>query len=487
MTRGMRRRYEPTWLSLQNHTTPQWLRESKFGIYTHWGLYSVPACGPNGSWYAHNMYRPGNPQFDYHERTFGPATEFGYKDLIPLFTAEQFDAGEWARLFKAAGAKFAGPVAEHHDGFSLWNSGVNKWNAANMGPKRDVVGELEKAIRSQGMRFMTAFHHFEHWWFYPHWRSDCDVSDPQFAGLYGPLHNLDGLPEAAGDRRSEWMLQDRPDGAFLDFWRAKIDEVVDNYRPDLMWFDFGLNFVQEDHKKRMLADYYNKEQAWDTELALTYKTHDLVPGVALVDYELGRMDRLTYYDWITDTSIDDQGAWGFVSDAGFKNASALIHNLVDNVSKNGYLLLNVGPKADGSIPDEARERLLAMGDWLRINGEAIYSTTPWVTYGEGPTEMTDSGMFSERHEVAYTSQDYRFTCTDDCIYAICLGWPDETSTIKSMRRLNQGEVRAVSMLGSDQPLKWDLTANGLEVRRPDAKPCDLAYVYKIQRRNPFNP
>ena len=349
----MHRQYEPTWHSLQNHRTPQWLRESKFGIYTHWGPYSVPACGPNGSWYPHNMYRPGNPQHDHHERTFGPASAFGYKDFIPLFTAEKFDADEWAQLFKSAGAKFAGPVAEHHDGFSLWNSKVNEWNAARMGPKRDVVGELEKAIRGQGMRFMTAFHHFEQWWFYPHWRNDCDVSKPEFSGLYGPLHNLDGFGDDAGDRGREWVLQDRPDGAFHDFWRAKIDEVVEAYRPDLMWFDFGLRFVQEDYKKKMLADYYNKEQEWGTELAVTYKTHDLVPGVALVDYELGRMDKLTYYDWITDTSIDDQGAWAFVTDAGFKKTSALIHNLVDNVSKNGYLLLNVGPKADGSIPEEA--------------------------------------------------------------------------------------------------------------------------------------
>ena len=171
----MKRVYEATWTSLQNHRTPKWLREAKFGIYTHWGLYSVPACGPNGSWYARNMYHKDTPQFAYHEKTFGPATEFGYKDFIPMFTAEKFDPEEWAKLSKDSGAKFAGPVAEHHDGFSMWDSHSNPWNAARMGPQQDIVGRLETAIRDQGMKFMTAFHHFEQWWWYPHWRRDCDV------------------------------------------------------------------------------------------------------------------------------------------------------------------------------------------------------------------------------------------------------------------------------------------------------------------------
>ena len=154
-------RCEPSWPSLRNHNTPALLRDDKFGIYTHWGIFSVPACGPNGSWYGHNMYRPGNPQFEFHEKTYGPASEFGYKDLIPKFDGSNFDADEWAKIFKSSGARFAGPVAEHHDGFSLWNSKVNEWNSTRMGPRRDVTGELEKAFRAQGMRFMVALHHAE--------------------------------------------------------------------------------------------------------------------------------------------------------------------------------------------------------------------------------------------------------------------------------------------------------------------------------------
>ncbi|MEE8397400.1 MAG: alpha-L-fucosidase, partial [Desulfobacterales bacterium] len=222
----MTKHYEPDWASLRKHNTPQWLRDDKFGIYTHWGIYSVPACGPNGTWYAHNIYRGGNNQAEYHEKTFGPVSEFGYKDFIPQFTAEKFDAKEWASIFKSSGARFAGPVAEHHDGFSMWDSKVNEWNAAKMGPKRNVVGELEKAFRDEGMRFMVALHHAEQWWFYPHWRSDCDVSNPEYAGLYGPMHNLDGLDPEIVERWREWMAQDRPTKAFLEFWRAKIDELM---------------------------------------------------------------------------------------------------------------------------------------------------------------------------------------------------------------------------------------------------------------------
>lgn len=494
----MTERYTPDWGSLRNHGTPKWLQDDKFGIYTHWGIYSVPERGPNGTWYPHNMYRPGNGKGDqaaYHEKTFGPASQFGYKDFIPMFTAEKFDPDEWAQLFKASGARFAGPVAEHHDGFSMWNSKVNKWNSMRMGPKRDVTGELERAYRAAGMRFMVALHHAEHWWFYPHWRDDCDVSDPRYAGLYGELHNLEGFAEGTIENGNDWLAQDRPSKAFLDNWRAKIDELIDGYQPDLIWFDFGIRLLQENYKKRFLADYYNKETEWGKQVAVTYKGHDFAPGAAIVDYELGRMDQLTYYDWITDTSVDDMGAWSFVREAGFKKVSTLVHNLVDNVSKNGYLLLNVGPKADGSIPDGAKECLSGIGDWLKINGEAIFETRPWVAYGEGPTEMESKGHFSERREVNYTPEDIRFTCRNNILYATFLGWPgensvirfnqDESSSFATIKRLEASEIESVRMLGVDRELEFAMTRNGLEIKGPSEPPCQHAFVFKIVRKEPF--
>ena len=488
--------YQPNWESLRDHVTPKWLQDGKFGIYTHWGIYSVPACGENGSWYGHNIYRPPNKQAEFHEKTYGSVSRFGYKDLIPMFGGENFDPDEWAELFSASGARFSGPVAEHHDGFSMWDSKVNPWNSAKMGPKRDVTGELERACRAQGMKFMVALHHAEHWWFFPHWLADCDVSDPRFAGLYGELHNVDGIDSSLATKIQDWTAQDRPTKAFLDTWRQKLDELVDGYQPDLVWFDFGLRFLQEDYKKRFLADYYNKEDEWGRELAVTYKGHDLAVGSAIIDYERGRMDELTYYDWITDTSVDDQGAWSYVTDAKFKSVTNLVHNLVDNVSKNGYMLLNVGPKADGSIPDGAKQCLMGIGQWLAINGEAIFETRPWVSYGEGPTKMESAGMFSERQEVQYTSKDIRFTCRDNILYATILGWPEqnkvlielnqnEESYFKTIKLLEPGEVESVRMLGVDRELDFSMTHIGLEVDIPDGKPCEHAFVLKITRRDPF--
>jgi alpha-L-fucosidase len=492
----MQQPFQPNWRSLREHATPQWLKDAKFGIYTHWGVYSVPACGRNGTWYPYNMYREGTPQHEYHAKTYGPPATFGYKDFIPMFTGEKFDPDEWAALFKEAGARFAGPVGEHHDGFTMWDTQLTEWNAAKMGPKRDIVGELERAIRGQGMRFMVALHHAENWWFFPHWRKDFDTSDPRYAGLYGPPHNLEGPLAPAEERPQQraslythpWPFeeQDKPNKQFIDLWRAKTLEVIDKYQPDLMWWDFALERVPESYKQEYLAYYYNKAREWAKEVVVTYKWNHLVPGSAVIDLELGRFKHQTYHDWITDSSVDDQGAWSFVHDAGFKPVSALVHNLVDNVSKNGYLLLNVGPRADGTIPDEAKECLRGMGRWLAVNGEAIYGTTPWQVYGEGPTQMTTEGAFSEEQEVEYTGQDIRFTTKDDALYAICLGRPEGRVTIGSVAPLlYESEIRAVTLLGHTGELNWRFTPRGLTIDVPTGHPHDHAYAFKISRGGPF--
>jgi len=485
--------YVATWNSLRRHKIPTWFQNAKFGIYTHWGIYSVPACGPNVTHYPYNMYREGTPQYEYHVKTYGHPSKFGYKDFIPMFTGEKFDPDEWAELFKKAGAKFAGPVGEHHDGFSMWDSKVNEWNAARMGPKRDVVGELEKAIKRQGMKFMVALHHAENWWFYPHWKREYDTSDPKYAGLYGPPHNLEWaekMPEVKGEGTEagpgEWLLQDKPSKEFLDKWLAKIYEVIDNYQPDMLWFDNGLTFIQEHYRREFLAYYYNKAEEWGKEVVVTYKWHQLVPGAGVVDLELGRFNELTYHIWITDSTVDDGCGWGYLKDAKYKSATELIHYLIDNVSKNGLLLLNVGPKPNGEIPEEAREILLEMGKWLEVNGEAIYGTTPWLVYGEGPHRIEKPGPFNEDEKVRYTGEDIRFTAKDDTLYAICLGWPGEEITIRSVaEKFYESEIKSIKMLGIDEILPWKMTKEGLKIKTPARRPCDHAYVFKIERKYPF--
>lgn len=481
--------YKPNWKSLREIRTPAWLKRDKFGIYTHWGIYSVPATGPNVTWYPYNMYREGTSQYDYHLKTYGHPSTFGYKDFIPDFTGTKFDAAEWAELFKRAGARFAGPVAEHHDGFALWDTKYSKWNAAKMGPKRDVVGELADAYRAEGMRFMCALHHAEHWWWYPNWRKDFDVSDPQYKELYGEHHTQTWADESVRpvfkDRVDEWDHQDKPSKAFLDIWLGKICELIDNYQPDLLWFDFGIRRIQEHYKRQFLAYYYNKAKEWGRETAVTYKWHNMVPGSGVVDLELGRFDQLTYHDWITDTTVDDGHGWAYLKDADYKSPTTLIHYLIDNVSKNGYLLLNVGPKPNGEIPEEAKFILHEIGRWLDLNGEAIYGTTPWVTYGEGPTQMSKAGPFMEDKEVNYSAKDMRITAKDDHLYVTCLGWPTEPVLITSFKELYAEEIRSVSMIGVDQPLSWQMRQEGLQIVPPKRRPCDHAYVFKIERQNPF--
>jgi alpha-L-fucosidase len=471
--------YLPTWNSLKNHSTPQWLKDGKFGIYTHWGVYAVPAQGPNATWYANNVYTDSSSDArKYHEATYGPLGKFGYKDFIPMFTGEKFNADEWAELFQKAGARFAGPVAEHHDGFSMWDTRYSEWNAARMGPKRDVVGELARAIRKRDMKFLTAFHHAENWFYFPTWDKRYDCGDPRYSGLYGPIHEKGALPTRA----------------FLDRWEGKIIEVIDKYDPDFIWFDFGLRLVTDSYKQEVLAYYYNKAAANNKDVVVTYKSHDLPPGAGLLDLELGQEANLTYYDWITDTSIDSGQGWGYVKGLGFKSVNNLVDNLIDRVSKNGYLLLNVGPKPDGSIPDEVKERLLGLGNWLQINGDAIYSTTCWSIAGEGPSQLekTLEFGFNERNDMLYTAQDIRFTVKDNNLYAIVLDWPGEKVLIRSLAPngvtwagLYPSEIASITMLGDGKELKWEMTKEGLIIDTPQTKPCDYAFVFRIVRRKPF--
>lgn len=467
--------YDTTWASLTRHPEAEWFHDAKFGIYTHWGVYSVPAYG--NEWYPRWMYAKDRPDerhfYAHHLATFGDPTRFGYKDFVPMFTAEKFDAEEWAALFEAAGAKFAGPVAEHHDGFALWDSDLTEWDAADMGPQRDILGELAKALRNRGLKLVTSFHHAQNWWHYEdsYALGSVDTRDTAYAGvgkIYPPPHRVG----------------DRPTTAYLVQWEQKVREVIDKYQPDYMWFDFGWAQPEfEPYKRSLLAYYYNHEPVWGRQLVVTYKHDHLPTGAGILDLERGKIDSLTAFKWITDTSIA-YNSWCYTTDLQYNTLNTLVDNLVDRVSKNGSLLLNVAPRSDGSIPQEQKDLLLAMGAWLKANGEAIYGTRPWVTFGEGPTRHA-SGQFTEQGVEEYTAEDVRFTRKGDTLYAIALARPSDGRVV--VKSLADGSTRlpapitGVSLLGVDAPVSFERSAEGLVITMPAAAdPEAPAFAFRIE-------
>lgn len=460
--------YEANWASLKKHQTPQWFTDAKFGIYFHWGPYSVPAH--QTEWYSVWMYKEDHPIRKYHQETYGPLDKFGYKDFIPMFTAEHFNPQEWAQLFKDAGAQFAGPVSEHADGFAMWDSQLTPWNAANMGPKRDIVGEMASAIRAQGMKFIATFHHQWKYAWYPTWDETTDAANPAYAKLYGPK-----VPKGT------FVMADKstyplPDKAFNDEWLAKVNEVVDKYSPDLVYFDNKLDIISEQHRLDFLQGYYNRAKERQQDVVVTYKFHDLEKGSAVLDLERSRMSDIQSFPWLTDDSID-WNSWSHINEPNYKSANRLIDFLVDVVSKNGAVLLNITPTAQGVIPQSVRERLLEVGQWLKVNGEAIYGTKPWIIYGEGTAKVIE-GHLSEHKNKDNTAQDIRFTTQNGYLFATVLDWPYSAINIKALAA-GSVDIAAISLLGSDEIIQWRQQDNALIIDVPNQKVGQHAFVFKL--------
>lgn len=480
-------KYKPDWESVKKHETPEWFRDAKFGIYCHWGPYSVPAY--KTEWYSHWMYvDENNPEWprgkeihEHHVNTYGPTDKFGYKDFIPMFKAEKFNPDEWAELFKEAGAQFAGPVTEHADGFSMWNSKVNKWNAAQMGPHRDVVGELSKAIRARGMKFIATFHHQWNFAWYPTWDTTTDCSNPEYAGLYGPkVKKGDFVYPSAKGKEGGNGYYPLPDDHFNSIWEAKIKEVIDNYDPDLIYFDNKMDIIKEAVRLDFLSYYYNVAAEKKQNVVVTYKFHDLEEGAGILDLERSRMSEEKPFPWLTDDSMD-WDSWCNVANPHYKSTNRLIDFLLDVISKNGCVLLNITPKANGEIPQPVKERLLQMGAWLKMNGEAVYGTRPWKVYGEGSTKVVE-GHLSERKNADNTAEDIRFSQKGNVLYAFVLDWPTKDVVIRSLGKnagLLDQKIQKVELLGSDEPVEWKRTNEAMRVKFPKDKPCDYAYALKL--------
>ena len=457
--------YEPTIESLQGYSVPQWYKDAKLGIYTHWGPYAVPAAG--NEWYPRRMYERDHELYRHHRSTWGPQERFGYKDFIPMFRAENWDPAAWADLFRRAGAKFAGPVAEHHDGFAMYDCAFTKYNSVNMGPGRDVTGEQKRAFEAAGLKFIVTSHRARNARHFPVCPGS-DRMDPAYRDLYWKVFD---------------NADDPVDEDFLRDWLGRTKELVDRYEPDVLWFDFGWHRKEfEPYRLELVAYYYNKAVLWGREVVVNYKDHFL-DGAAVFNIERGKLAGIRDAYWQTDTSVSTK-SWGFVENERFKTATRIVHDLVDIVSKNGNMLLNFGPRPDGTVPPEVEGLLLAMGQWLEINGEAIYGTRPWEKYGEGPT-VVESGHFSEKKDQDFTNRDYRFTRRAGALYAIALGWPGHEAVIRSLATgagVPAGNIASITMPGIDQPLEWKQDHEGLHVTLPDHKPCDHAYVLKLALR-----
>jgi alpha-L-fucosidase len=376
-------------------------------------------------------------------------------------------------------------VAEHCDGFAMWDSKLTTWNAKRMGPKRDIAGELERAYRKTGMKFMASFHHGLNWRWYPHWMKGWDVSDLAYEGLYGEIHNTEWGPHLVHE--SGYMHdQDLPSVKAQELWLNKIVEFIDNYGPDYVWLENDMEFIGDYYKRAALTHYYEYAAAHKQEIVVSYKKHHLPVGAGLYNMERGHFQDLTYFDWITDTTIDSLAAWGYMENAAYKTGRQLIHYLVDNVSKNGYLLLNVGPKANGEIPEEAKAVLKEIGDWLKVNGEAVYGTRPWVLPGTGTTVMKEYGECLDHNDTSYTGSDIRFTEKDNILYAVCLGEIGDTVVIpeigEQFYRTHLGEIEGISLLGDGHDLPWKKERPNLVINTGGIKAQKNANVLKIRRK-----
>jgi alpha-L-fucosidase len=464
--------FQPTMDSLKGYQCPDWFRDAKFGIWAHWGPQSVPM---DGDWYARGIYEQGSGHYQYHVSHYGHPSVFGYKDIIPLWKAEKWDPDRLMKLYKKAGAKYFVSMGSHHDNFFLWNSTLHRWNATKMGPHRDVVGDWQKAAKKNGLRFGVSEHLGASFtWFQPSHGSDktgpkagvpYDGADPAYWDLY---HQ----PAEPGDtgwysNNPKWQQE----------WFNEIKELVDNYHPDLLYSDGGVPYANEVGMS-MIAELYNTNAALHGgKVEAVYNCKQTSDGRWVEDLERGIMPMVDPHPWQTDTSIGD---WFYNRNWKYRPIDWVVHTLVDNVSKNGNLLLNVVQRPDGTIDPEVETLLGQMAAWTAVHGEGIFGSRPWAIYGEGGKKGT-GGNFKE--DFSYSSNDIRFTTKGPVLYAFAMGWPEDgVVTVRTLAKTEdsaQNRISHVSLLGFKGKLDWTQTKEGLVVHLPSQKVSDLTVGLKI--------
>jgi alpha-L-fucosidase len=466
--------FKPTDESLGQYRYPEWFRNAKFGIWAHWGPQAVPR---QGDWYARRMYQEKDPAYKYHLEHYGHPSEFGYKDIIPLWKAEKWNPEKLMALYKKAGAKYFVSMGSHHDNFFLWDSKIHRWNAVNMGPHKDVVGIWQKTAKEQGLKFGVSEHLGASFtWFQMAHKSDTegpkagipyDGADPKCSDLY----HAATTPDDTG-----WLTNNL---VFQIEWFSSIKELIDTYHPDLLYSDSRMPF--DNVGRSLIAHFYNQDIARNHgSLDAVYTCKQYSGGKWIEDLERGVKDTLSLYPWQTDTSIGD---WYYRTGQKYKSANEIIQMLVDIVSKNGNLLLNVVQTPEGDIEPDMLEILDEIGVWTAANGEGIYSTRPWKIFGEKPDnhEAAKRDQFDENYK--FSSKDIRFTTKNGILYAFCLGMPTEDIRIKSLGKnsnLCEGAVASVKMLGSNIKVKWSQGSDYLIIRKPVKTPAWQLPGYKIE-------
>jgi alpha-L-fucosidase len=461
--------------SLAGYKCPDWFRDAKLGIWNCWGPESQPEMG---DWYARHMYEQGHPSYEQHLKTYGHPSKVGYKDLIPLWRGENWQPERLMKLYKKTGAKYFCAIAQHHDNFDCWNSKWHGWNSVKMGAKRDVLAEWGRVARAEGLRYGVTEHLGASWnWFGLSHTADktgplagvpYDGADPRWASLYH-----------TGDAKSEWgsWYNGVPE-RFQREWLLRIADLIDSQQPDLLYSDGSLPFGA--YGRTMLARYYNnsaRKHGGTVDNVYFCKNNPLDggqyrDGFCVRDIERGIADGILPQPYQTDTCIGD---WYYKKDIVYKTPTTVVQMLLDIVSKNGCLLLSVPLRGDGTLDSREEAILASLGTWMQRNGEAVYGTRPWRTFGEGKSGPA-AGNFNE-DKLAYTAEDIRFVTRGKDLYAFALAWP--TTGVLRIRSLGESAVTGVHMVDGGERLKWTREGGALVVTLPAQQRGEHAFGLRV--------
>lgn len=473
-------KYSDSWESLCKHETPEWYRDAKLGIFIHWGVYSVPAF--SNEWYSREMYDKSKPAYKHHIKTYGSQKEFGYKDFIPMFKAEHFNPDEWADLLAESGAKYIMPVSEHHDGFAMYDTEFNEWNSVNMAMHRDVMGELKEAFEKKSLVYCASNHRAEHYFFMnPGREFDSDVNDEKYASFYAPAYYCKELAGYKMGMTTADIRSVSPSEEFLTDWLVRCCEFTDKYKPSVFYFDWWIqNRGFKPYLKKFAAYYYNRAEEWGKQVTINYKKQAYAPGCATLDVERGALTDISPEVWQTCTAIA-KNSWGYTENNEFKTPYHIICDFIDIVSKNGNMLLNIGPKSDGTIAKEETEVLRSLGKWLKINGEGIYSSRPFRVFGEGKVNAKE-GFFKDGKAKPFGEKDFRFTYNNGCIYAFEMK-PTKKSfvRIKEFRKIAEDMIiKSVTLLQTGESLSFERTSKYMQINLNSALDTELPVCFKIE-------